>query len=111
MSEKENVLAIPLKPKKIQLEMAIKQRAENDDNIVMTRHASERMTEREIFTEDVIRVLRKGMVIEEPFLNKNGKWEVVMEHRLKGERAKAVVTLVHDKSERLKVVTVMYKDE
>ena len=69
-------------------ERQIRALAADSGRIVWSRHAMERMTEREIFDVDVLRILRGGMLEGVPeATGTEGEWKCKMTMRLRGSRA------------------------
>jgi FAD synthase len=87
----------------------IRQLAEHSDTIVWTRHAEDRMLERDFSTRDVLTALRLGTVENAPECPRQGHWKCKVTHGHHRGRAMGVVTvIVHDK--QLHVVTVEWED-
>jgi len=85
-----------------------------DHDLPFTRHALERMDQRDISTFDVLAVLRHGFVHLAPVRgNRPGAFVYAMEARTPdhGGRTIRVVVAVDPGRTRLKVVTVMFVDE
>lgn len=90
-------------------EVRIWKLAENSSNITWGTHALERMNEREIFDVDVLRVLRRGMVLEQPEETPSGEWKCKAVLRLRGNRDAGVVVIILKRG-RLFVKTVEWED-
>jgi hypothetical protein len=56
----------------------IRELAEDTDNIALTRHAIERMAERQITRPMIVRVLRIGVIVEGPTQDIRGDWQCTM---------------------------------
>jgi hypothetical protein len=89
---------------------AIRARAEDSANVILTDHAQERMAERGIIALEVYRILRTGIVDVAPTRLTDGDWKAEIEQRMPGGRDAVVVTVVK-RDERLVVVTVMWRDK
>ena len=98
-------------PKSFELERRIRELAEDSDNIVWTRHALERMEEREILDKDVLRVLRTGLINIHSIRPGEvaGDWVCKMTQRMKGSRDVGVITVVSS-GNKLIVVTTEWED-
>jgi len=90
-------------------EETIQDRAQDSDNIIFGDHAQERMEERGIYDQDVLRILRGGSVDDMPELTEDGEWKCKMTLELKRGRSAGVVTIIlHDGM--LFVKTVEWED-
>lgn len=90
-------------------EKRIKSLAEISDNIAWSFHALQRMSEREIFDADVLRILRGGSIENEPEEARQGEWKCKMVRRLRGSREAGVVVIIL-RADRLLVKTVEWED-
>jgi hypothetical protein len=88
---------------------AIRNRAQDSANVVLTFHAQDRMQERDISAAEVFRILREGEVFGDPVREAGGDWKAEIEKRLPGRRDAAVVTVIRAGGS-LVVVTVMWRD-
>lgn len=78
-------------------------------SLVWGDHALSRMSERDIFDSDVLRVLRGGYIDDEPTLTKGGEWQCKVVRQVKGGRdVGAVVIFLRDG--RLFLKTVEWED-
>ena len=76
-------------------EAIIKSLSQDSTNVIMGYHAQERRDERDIFDEDVLKILRSGMVIEQPTpADRNGEWKCKIIKKLRGNRDAGVVTII-----------------
>lgn len=100
---------IPLRLRTDQAERLIHRLASESGNVVLTTHAKERMLERGILRRDLDRILREGMVVEEPRRTPYGDWSCKMVLRLRGGRDAGAVTVI-EKARKLIVVTVEWED-
>lgn len=93
MVDNENIAKMKLPPHRAQ--STIRARAENSENIIFGNHARERMDERGFTTTDVLRILRKGHIDDDPEpTDKNGEWKCKVKFNLKGKRTAGVVTII-----------------
>ncbi len=90
-------------------EQRIREAAKSSANIIWSRHAQMRMSEREIFDVDVLRILRGGMIVGQPEENAAGEWKCKMTLRLRGAREAGVVIIIL-KGGRLLIKTVEWED-
>lgn len=90
-------------------ENVIRQSAQDADNIILGNHAMERMSERGIFTADVLRILRSGWVDDEPEYTDSGEWKCKITLDIKRGRAAGVVTIIMH-NDMLFVKTVEWED-
>ncbi len=74
----------------------IREIAQDSNNIVWgTSHASERMEQRGIFNQDVLRVLRKGYCEDDPVKTRfDGEWKCKMTLKIRGARVAGVVVII-----------------
>ena len=90
-------------------EKVIRRSAQDADKIIFGNHAMERMSERGIFTTDVLRILRKGWVDDDPERTKSGEWKCKITLDIKrGRTAGAVTIIMHN--DMLFVKTVEWED-
>lgn len=90
-------------------EETIRRRAAVTSNVIFSTHAKERMEERDISSVDVYRILRGGIIMEDPACARAGEWKVKVSMRLRGSRDASVVTIIL-KGEQLLVKTVHWDD-
>jgi hypothetical protein len=90
-------------------EERIKTIAADSKNIDWSRHAIERMEERDIIDAEVLRILRRGSIKGEPERARLAEWKCKMVLRMTGGRDAGVVTIIM-KNDRLFVVTVEWED-
>jgi hypothetical protein len=83
--------------------------ARSSENIKWSRHATERMAEREIFDADALRIMRTGEVIDAPELTEYGEWKCKIIKRLQGGRDAGVV-VIFLRDGKLLVKTVEWED-
>ena len=82
----------------------VRELAADSDRIVVLDHASKRMAKRRITRRQVEMCLRKGTVVEGPFINPKGNWQVTLFRHAAGEELKCAVAI--EWSHTLLVVTV-----
>lgn len=75
-------------------EQVIREIARDSANVILGYHAEERQHERDIFDEDVFRILRTGMVLESPVRTTRGEWKCKVVKRLRGNRDAGAVTII-----------------
>jgi hypothetical protein len=82
----------------------IKLIAQDSDNIIVVTHGLKRGLQRAITRPQIEACIRKGTIIEGPFLNDHGNWQVTMFRHAAGEEMSCVVAI--DWPSKLIVVTV-----
>jgi hypothetical protein len=87
----------------------IRETAKVSENVILGKHARERMAEREIFDVDVLRVLRGGFVDEAPTKTDQGEWKCKVTLKILGGRTAGVITIILHNS-KLFVKTVEWED-
>jgi len=92
-----------------QAERLIESIAKNSDDVIFSHHALERMDERSISQQDVLRVLQSGMCGEAPHRDKKGNWKCKMIRHHKGNRDIGVVTVILRQG-NLFIITVEWED-
>jgi hypothetical protein len=90
-------------------EKVIRQSAQDADNVILGKHAMERMSERGIFTIDVLRILRTGWVDDEPEHTESGEWKCKITLGTNRGRTAGVVTIIMQNN-MLFVKTVEWED-
>jgi hypothetical protein len=85
--------------------------APHTDKVIFTRHAQERMAERDISDLDVYRVLQRGSIKDSIRQGlKEGEWACKITYKLRGSREIGVATVVI-RTEALLVTTVEWEDK
>jgi hypothetical protein len=89
----------------------IRDRASDSGNIIWGSHALERMEERGIVTQDVLRILRQGQIEGdlEATGRGNGEWKCKMTLRIRGARTAGVIVVMLGGG-KLFVKTVEWED-
>lgn len=83
-------------------------------NFIRTKHANEQMLERSLIVGDVLHVLKRGFVYDEPEPStREGLFKYRMESSTpnSNQRTLRVVVIPCQRDSILKVVTVMWRDE
>jgi hypothetical protein len=83
--------------------------AADSGNVDWSVHALDRMSERGIADIEALRVLRMGLVVEQPMLTKFSEWKCKMVRRVGTGRDVGVVVIIL-RDERLFVKTVEWED-
>jgi hypothetical protein len=78
--------------------------------VIIGDHAFDRISEREIISDDVYWILESGYVDGSLVRNEHGDWELIMVRRMPGGREAGVVTIVFVKGQMLFVKTVEWMD-
>lgn len=90
-------------------EQRIRQFAADTGNIIWSKHAQQRMLEREIFDVDALRVMRQGIVTDNPEKTPGGEWKCKVTLTLRGTREAGIVVILL-KTGGLVVKTVEWED-
>jgi hypothetical protein len=73
----------------------IREIAVNSKNIIWgSQHATERMEQRGLFNQDVLRILRNGFIDEDPEKTSYGEWKCKMTLKIRGGRVAGVVVII-----------------
>ena len=84
--------------------------AEDSANIILTKHAKDRMYERDFSVSEVYQILRTGIIREKPQKEKKGGWSYQVEAiGFCDNRDAAVITVIMRENE-LVIKTVMWLD-
>lgn len=82
--------------------------AQDSHNVVLTKHAKQRMRERHINMSQVLDCLRKGTVSEPAHVDVHGNWKATLERQCAGDVVRVAVALERQEDGDLAVVvTVM----
>lgn len=79
-----------------------------------TKHAKDRLSERNLLISDLLYVLRNGFVYEDPeqaTLPNLYKYKIEGQSPNSGARTLRIVAIPEEKSVQIKVVTIMWRDE
>jgi hypothetical protein len=88
----------------------VRELAANSGNLVWTEHIEQRMAERGIDSDAVLRILRTGDVEDEPQkTRKAGDWKFKVVRKMNSGRVAGVVTVIAQNS-RLVLVTTEWED-
>jgi hypothetical protein len=90
-------------------EQMIRKAASDSANVILGYHTEDRQSERDIFDEDVFRILRTGMVLEDPVKTPKGEWKCKVVKKLRGNRDAGAVTIFLS-SGKLFVKTIEWED-
>jgi hypothetical protein len=106
----DNDNTVEFKPRPETIRALVWKLSANTDNISWSKHALERMAERDISDKYALDAMRRGMTKGAIEAGSNlGEWKVKMTHQAKGRREVGVVVItVRDK--RLLVKTVEWED-
>lgn len=85
-----------------QFTATVRELAAVSGNVVILRHAAQRMHERDIALAQVLEVLRHGRVSEGPALDIHGNWKATMSRSVAGQKTTVAVAIEN----RLIVITV-----
>ena len=92
-------------------EQRIHERAKTSANIFLTRHAKDRMAERDIVRQDVDRALQGGCLAGEPEPANEGEWKCKIVLPIKGRSRDLGVVVILRSDGRLVVKTVEWEDQ
>lgn len=81
--------------------------AEKSSNVIFTDHAVKQMKKRKITRPQVINCLKKGQIVESPFLDHHGMWKVTIERYASGENVGCAVAI--DNSRHKSIVITAFK--
>jgi hypothetical protein len=88
----------------------VRELAANSGNLVWTEHIGQRMAQRGIDSDAVLRILRTGDVEDEPQqTEKAGDWKFKVVRKMNSGRVAGVVTVIAQNS-RLVLVTTEWED-
>jgi hypothetical protein len=82
--------------------------------VIWTRHALDQMSDRELFTGDVLYILKQGFVLDDPLVSTRPgfyKYSMVSRSPNSGSRTVRVVAIPDSERFQMKIVTVMWADE
>lgn len=91
-------------------EKAIREIAADDEKVIFSTHALERMTQRGINPKDVADILLKGNVTTDPVKGKRGGWECNVTKNVRANRDATAVTAIYDAKNYIIIITVMWED-
>ena len=84
----------------------IREAAQDSARVIWTKHVLDRMKERRISTNQVLTVLRQGVIIEGPARGVRANWECTVEYFVAGDRITVVVAIeVYDPRNPVILVT------
>jgi len=91
------------------IEAIIRQTAEYSENVFITQHAAQRMTERRVTMTQVLQCLRTGAFIEGPTLDSYQQlgYKATMQQVRAGHLVKVALKLIEQGQGRVIVITVM----
>jgi hypothetical protein len=86
--------------------------ANSDFSLLWTRHAEERLFERDLIISDVLHILKRGFVYEEgEATSRNGFFKYKMECTTPNSHNRIVRIVVIPSPSKIKILTVMWADE
>lgn len=88
----------------------IRNLAADSSNVILSTHAMERMTERDIADVEVFRILKEGTLGSDVERTSSGEWKLKLVKRLRGNRDAGVVTIILRNKRKLFVKTVEWED-
>ena len=76
--------------------------------VVLTKHAKQRMKQRRISFPQVLECLRNGRIVEPAYTTIQGDWKATLEHSYAGDMVQVVVAIeTQENGEFAVVITVM----
>lgn len=110
LSKMGQVVKLVQKLSKKEAEQKIHEISLNSRNVVITKHAEERMEERGFVTQDLFGILRDGYVDSEAVLDKDkNNWKYKITKRIDTIREAGVVTAIVDDYKRLIIITIEWE--
>lgn len=89
----------------------VRQLSASSSNLIFTRHIEQRMSERGIDTDAVLRILRTGSVDDEPQPTEiEGDWKIKVTRIMPSGRTAGVVTVLVGKNQKLVLLTAEWED-
>jgi hypothetical protein len=82
----------------------IRELAQETNRIVVINHGQQRSEERHVTRPQIVKCLRAGFIVEGPFQNSHGNWQVTMAYNHAGDQITVVVAI--EWATRLLVITV-----
>lgn len=79
----------------------------DSSQVQLTKHALARMAKRGVVLTQILKVLQKGVVVENAHQNIHGNWQCTLEHVVAGDRIKVAAALVVNDGDSVVVLTVM----
>ncbi|MCE9522327.1 MAG: DUF4258 domain-containing protein [Alphaproteobacteria bacterium] len=86
----------------------IREIASDDARLLISTHARERMERRSVSIDDVLKVVRTGLIVEGPYLGVKGDWRVELQRSLSEDVVSVAVAIKW--RTRLLVVTVIKEE-
>lgn len=100
-----NVLKLPLSEP--QARQILRDTASNSARLIITHHAQERMSQRNISLQDVLTVLKKGRITEGPALDPKGSWKLTIEGISAGSHVAVVAAIDYKELEESSCYTIV----
>lgn len=97
----------PMRPGEAQ--RLVRRIAAKSGNIIWGTHSLDREGERDISDADALKVIKGGMVMDNPTLTEDGEWQCKVVMRIKANRDVGVVVILR-KDGKLFVKTVEWED-
>lgn len=85
--------------------------SQNTADVIFTKHANEKMAEREITKSMVLATLRNGQIVRPPKHQPNGDVKCRIEYDCGGEEIKVIAALKSITDTRTVIVTTFAKEE
>jgi hypothetical protein len=86
-------VVVPLKLSAASALQLIREIAKDSNNIIIIRYGRRRAKQRKITRPQIEQCVRKGTIIEGPFMNMHGNWQVNLYRHAAGEEITCVVAI------------------
>lgn len=94
---------VPLQMTPVAAQRKIRELAANSANVIVISHGVKRQRERKITRRQIELCALKGVIVEGPFLNQHGNWQVTIQRMAAGEEVMCVIAI--DWPNKLIVIT------
>ncbi len=95
-------------------ERPIRERVQDTDNVIISRHALKRIRQRfegpDFTSDDLYWILETGSVLPDPVRESATEWKVIVTKRMPGTRNAGAVTLIASDNNTLFIKTVEWMD-
>lgn len=88
----------------------LKDFAVNTRNIKLTKHAKERMADREISLQQIVSCFKHGEIIEGPYLNTKGHMQLNVSARTAGEYLTVVAVFKENENGEIAIIVTAFKE-
>ena len=108
--QKQQKTVVPLQLTVEAAQAKVRAAVQASSNVEISKHAQDRLSERDFTVQDVIKVLQRGDIDELPTRTTRNEWQCKVTLKLRGQRTAGAITIIllH---ERLFIKTVEWEDE